>query len=111
LDIFGSFALLLALAVAVYAFGGGLAGILMRRPLLTKTARNSGMAVFGLVTLAVATIEYGFFTDDFSLAYVCAHSNRALPLYYKFSALWAGQEGSLLFWTWLLSIMHSSRFS
>jgi len=45
------------------------------------------MAVFGLVTLAVATIEYGFFTDDFSLSYVSAHSKRALPLYYKFSAL------------------------
>jgi len=103
LDIFGSFALLVALGAAVYAFGGGIAGILTRRPLLTKTARNAGMAVFGLVTLAVATIEYGFFTDDFSLSYVSAHSNRALPLYYKFSALWAGQEGSLLFWTWLLS--------
>ena len=103
MDIFGSFALLVALGAAVYAFGGGIAGILTRRPLLTKTARNAGMAVFGLVTLAVATIEYGFFTDDFSLSYVSAHSNRALPLYYKFSALWAGQEGSLLFWTWLLS--------
>ncbi|HTR46122.1 MAG TPA: heme lyase CcmF/NrfE family subunit [Verrucomicrobiae bacterium] len=104
MDIFGSFALLLALGAAVYAFVGGIAGIATRRPLLTKTARNSGMAVFGLVTLAVATIEYAFFTDDFSLAYVAGHSNRALPLYYKFSALWAGQEGSLLFWTWLLSI-------
>jgi len=104
LDIFGSFALLLALGAAVYAFGGGIAGILTRRPLLTKTARNAGMAVFGLVTLAVATIVYAFFTDDFSLAYVSAHSNHTLPLYYKFSALWAGQEGSLLFWTWLLSI-------
>ena len=103
MDIFGSFALLVALGAAVYAFGGGIAGIWTRRPLLTKTARNAGMAVFGLVTLAVATIEYGFFTDDFSLSYVSAHSNRALPLYYKFSALWAGQEGSLLFWTWLLS--------
>jgi len=104
LDIFGSFALLLALGAAVYAFGGGIAGILTRRPLLTKTARNAGMAVFGLVTLAVATVVYAFFTDDFSLAYVSAHSNHTLPLYYKFSALWAGQEGSLLFWTWLLSI-------
>ena len=104
MDIFGSFSLLLALGAAVYALGGGIAGILTKRPLLTKTARNAGMAVFGLVSLAVATIEYGFFTDDYSLSYVSAHSNRALPLYYKFSALWAGQEGSLLFWTWLLSI-------
>ena len=104
MDIFGSFALLLALGAAVYAFGAGIAGISTRRPLLTKTARNAGMAVFGLVTLAVASLEFAFFADDFSLSYVAEHSNRTLPLYYKFSALWAGQEGSLLFWTWLLSI-------
>ncbi len=79
-------------------------GIVTRRALLDKSARNAGMAVFGLVTLAVVTLEYFFFTDNFSLAYVAAHSNRALPFYYKFSSLWAGQEGSLLWWSWLLSI-------
>jgi cytochrome c-type biogenesis protein CcmF len=104
LDIFGSFALLLAFLAAVYALVAGILGILTRRALLTKSAQNAGMAVFGLVTLAVASLEFYFFTDNFSLPYVATHSNRALPLYYKFSALWAGQEGSLLFWTWLLSI-------
>ncbi|MGC2420716.1 MAG: heme lyase CcmF/NrfE family subunit [Candidatus Acidiferrales bacterium] len=104
MDIFGSFALLLALVAAVYAFAAGIAGILTRRSLLTKSARNAGMAVFGLITLAVGALEYFFFTDDFSMAYVAAHSNRALPVFYKFAALWAGQEGSLLFWSWLLSI-------
>ncbi|MGB0036782.1 MAG: heme lyase CcmF/NrfE family subunit [Candidatus Acidiferrales bacterium] len=103
MDIFGSFALTLALLAAVYAFAAGIAGILTRRTLLTKSARNAGMAVFVLVTLAVASLEYFFFTDNFSLAYVAAHSNRALPAFYKFAALWAGQEGSLLWWTWLLS--------
>ena len=88
----------------MYAFVGGIAGILTRRALLTKSALNAGMAVFGLVTLAVGSLEYFFFTDNFSLAYVSAHSNTALPPFYKFAALWAGQEGSLLFWSWLLSI-------
>jgi len=104
LDIFGSFALLLAFLAAVYAFAAGIAGILTRRTLLAKSAHNAGMAVFALVTLAVASLEYYFFTDNFSMAYVAAHSNRALPAFYKFAALWAGQEGSLLFWSWLLSI-------
>jgi cytochrome c-type biogenesis protein CcmF len=103
LDIFGSFALILAFLAALYAFAAGIAGALTRRPLLTRSARNAGMAVFGLVTLAVASLEYFFFTDNFSMAYVAAHSNRALPAFYKFAALWAGQEGSLLFWSWLLS--------
>ncbi len=30
-------------------------------------------------------------------------SNRAFPGAYKFSALWSGQEGSLLLWAWLRS--------
>ncbi|MGC2333906.1 MAG: heme lyase CcmF/NrfE family subunit [Candidatus Acidiferrales bacterium] len=104
MDVFGSFALLLAFIAAVYAFSAGIAGIITRRPLLTKSARNAGMAVFGLITIAVGALEYFFFTDNFSLAYVAEHSNRALPAFYKFAALWAGQEGSLLWWSWLLSI-------
>jgi cytochrome c-type biogenesis protein CcmF len=104
LDVFGSFALLLAFLAASYAFIAGLIGIFTRRPLLTKSARHAGMAVFGLVTLAVASLEYFFFTDNFSLAYVAEHSNRALPGFYKFAALWSGQEGSLLWWSFLLSM-------
>ncbi len=104
MDIFGSFALLLALLASVYAFVAGIVGIVTRRTVLTKSARNAGMAVFGLVTLAVASLEYFFFTDNFTMAYVAEHSNHALPLFYKFAALWSGQEGSLLFWSWLLSI-------
>jgi cytochrome c-type biogenesis protein CcmF len=102
-DILGSLALLLAFLAAVYAVVAGIVGILTRRTLLTKSACNAGMAVFALVTVAVACLEYFFFTNDFSLAYVVEHSNRALPPYYKFASLWAGQEGSLLLWTWLLS--------
>jgi cytochrome c-type biogenesis protein CcmF len=102
-DILGSLALLLAFLAAVYAVVAGTVGILTRRTLLTKSARNAGMAVFALVTVAVGCLEYFFFTNDFSLAYVVEHSNRALPPYYKFASLWAGQEGSLLLWTWLLS--------
>ena len=104
MDIAGSFALLLAFIVAVYAFLAGIEGIRTRRPLLTKSAQNAGIAVFFLVTFAVGTLEYFFFTDNFSLAYVAEHSNRALPGFYKFAALWAGQQGSLLWWSWLLSL-------
>jgi cytochrome c-type biogenesis protein CcmF len=101
-DIVGSFALLLAFLAALYAFCAGIAGIITRRPLLIKSARNAGMSVFFLVAFAVATVEYFFLTNNFTLAYVAQHSNRALPIVYKIAALWSGQEGSLLFWTFLL---------
>ena len=104
MDIIGSFALILALLAAAYAFVAGIIGIRTRHPLLIKSARNAGMAIFPLVTLGVGCLVTLFFQNNFSMAYVAEHSNRALPVYYKFSALWAGQEGSLLFWSWLLSI-------
>ena len=104
MDIIGSFALILALLAAAYAFVAGIIGIRTRHPLLIKSSRNAGMAIFPLVTLGVGCLVTLFFQNNFSMAYVAEHSNRALPAYYKFAALWAGQEGSLLFWSWLLSI-------
>jgi len=104
LDLFGSFALILAFVCAVYAVAAGIGATATRRPLLIKSARNAGMAVCVLVTLAIASLAYLFLTDNFSMAYVVSHSNRDLPAFYKVAALWSGQEGSLLFWSWLLSL-------
>ncbi|MGA2481764.1 MAG: heme lyase CcmF/NrfE family subunit [Candidatus Acidiferrales bacterium] len=104
MDLFGSFALILAFICALYAIGGGIGAILTRKPLLIKSARHAGMAVCVLIFLATGSLIYLFFTDNFSVAYVVAHSNRDLSTLYKVSALWAGQEGSLLFWSFLLSI-------
>jgi cytochrome c-type biogenesis protein CcmF len=104
LDLFGAYSLLLAFAFAVYAIFGGIAAIITRRPLLIKSARNAGFAVCVLIWIGTCSLWYLFFTNNYSLAYVAAHSNRTLSPYYKFSALWSGQEGSLLFWSFLLSI-------
>jgi cytochrome c-type biogenesis protein CcmF len=103
-DVFGSFALLLAFVCAVYALVGGIAAILTRHPLLVKSARQAGIATCGLIFLATFSLVYLFFTDSYWVAYVVAHSNRDLSTFYKVAALWSGQEGSLLFWSFLLSI-------
>ena len=62
------------------------------------------MAVCVLVWLGFASLAYLFLTDNFSMAYVVEHSNRTLPTFFKIPAIWAGQQGSLLFWSFLLSI-------
>jgi cytochrome c-type biogenesis protein CcmF len=103
-DLFGSFALLLAFVCAAYAFVGGIAAILTRHPLLVKSTRQAGMATCCLIFLATFSLEYLFFSDNFSIAYVVSHSNRDLSTFYKIAALWSGQEGSLLFWSFLLAI-------
>ena len=104
MDVFGSFALVLAFICAVYAFVGGIAAILTRHPLLIKSTRQAGIATCCLIFLATLSLEYLFFSDNFSVAYVVAHSNRDLSSFYKIAALWSGQEGSLLFWSCLLAV-------
>jgi cytochrome c-type biogenesis protein CcmF len=104
LDLFGSFALILALVCAAYTVGAGAAAIKLRNPLLVKSARQAGIAVCILVTLATASLVILFLTDNFSIAYVVNHSSRDQHIFYKIAALWSGQEGSLLFWSWLLSL-------
>src|SRR6202521_3888902 len=104
MDVFGSFALLLAFICAVYAFVGGIAAIRTRHPLLLKSTRQAGLATCGLIFLATFSLEYLFFSDNFASAYVVAHSNRNLSAFYKIAALWSGQEGSLLFWSFLLAV-------
>ena len=66
------------------------------------------MASF-VACLAAAVVLLGaFLTDDLSFAYVADHSSRDLPARYAFTALWSGQEGSLLFWVTILTGMGSA---
>ncbi|MFI5090731.1 MAG: heme lyase CcmF/NrfE family subunit [Terriglobales bacterium] len=106
MPLFGSYALLLALALSVYSLVAGAIALMRRGPSADRigdTARRAGMAVFIAITAAAVALVAAAFTDDFSVAYIFHHSNRDLAIPYKFSVLWSGQEGSLLFWAWLLS--------
>jgi cytochrome c-type biogenesis protein CcmF len=123
---FGSLSLLIALALAAYNLLAGTIALRMLatagRPApvwlhgfgvglrlrvsperLADTARRAGIAVFVAVTAAAFALIWSVFANDFSITYIMEHSNRALPGAYKFSALWSGQEGSLLLWAWLLA--------
>ena len=109
---FGSFSLLIALVLSGYNL---LAGAVALRQLavgrrgwispekLAETARRAGIASFLATGCAAFALVWAAFTNDFSVAYITEHSNRALPAAYKFAALWSGQEGSLLLWAFLLS--------
>src|SRR6267154_6486743 len=102
----GSYALLLALALSAYSFLAGTIALVRRDPgseRMGETARRAGIAVFGAVLLAAIVLVVCAFQDNFTIAYIFHHSNRALPAPYKFATLWSGQEGSLLFWSLLLA--------
>ena len=103
----GSFALLFALALSLYCFGIGLIALLRQDDSdwtrLGETARRAGIVVFFAVLLAAAALVIAAFSNDFRIAYNFHHSNRDLDAKYKFATLWSGQEGSLVFWSLLLS--------
>jgi len=100
----GQLALALALLLAVYSIGANLYGVTRSRPDLIASARHALWAMFAMVTVGIAALWTGLLTSDFSLEYVASYSSTTLPTAYKITALWGGQQGSLLFWTWLLSI-------
>jgi cytochrome c-type biogenesis protein CcmF len=60
-----------------------------------------------LLTACVAIIEIAFASNDFSFNIVQQHSSIETPLFYKLAAMWSSQEGSLLLWAWVLSIVSS----
>jgi cytochrome c-type biogenesis protein CcmF len=99
----GSLAVLLAFCVAIYAVLASVVGRLNRKPFLIISGERAVYSVWVLMTLASGILVYGLITGDFRYSYVAQHSNRSMPLLYKFAAWWGGQEGSLLFWSWLLS--------
>jgi len=100
----GYIVLSLALVASIYSAIAFVFGARGRHPVLTKSARNSLFAVCGLVSISVAVLVYALLTHDFQIEYVTAYTSRDTSLPYLLSALWAGNDGSLLFWGWLLSV-------
>ncbi|MDK2832961.1 MAG: cytochrome c-type biosis protein CcmF [Methanolobus sp.] len=53
-------------------------------------------------TLSILVLVEHLLRVNASYYYVYSHSSTDLAWYYRVSALWAGQEGSLLLWAWAI---------
>ncbi len=100
----GSFAIFLALIISAYSGLSIVFGLRMRRGEMIVSSENGIKATFFSLTVASLIMIYALLTRDFQVAYVAQYTNRSLPLLYTLTAFYAGQEGSLLFWAWLLSL-------
>ena len=96
-------ALMAALAFAVAAAVLSAIGGRGRRADLIEAGRRSVYASFGFVAIAAVALLTALFAHDFSYEYVARYSSRSLSGPYTLSALWGGMEGSILFWTLLLT--------
>jgi cytochrome c-type biogenesis protein CcmF len=100
----GQAALLVSLIVSVWVlFAAGL-GAVTRSPGLVKSATRGIVANAVLVSISTGVLLIALLTDRFEIRYVAEYSSREQPLMYKLSALWGGQDGSLLLWCFLLAI-------
>ncbi len=109
----------LSLATALYAVFAAFWGARHTDSTLdarwVRSARNASFATAILLGGALFVLLIAFLSDQFAIRYVGRHSSSSLPLYLKVSALWAGQEGSLLLWSAMqagftaLAVIHPSR--
>ena len=110
----GHFALWLALGVAAVLGTVPMIGAARGSTPWMAVARPAARLLLVLVALAFLCLAASFVRNDFSVLYVAAHSNSALPLPYRIAAVWGGHEGSLLLWVtmlciWLAAVAQFSR--
>ena len=103
----GDYSLLVAFVLAFYAVAACLAGAWRSRSEMVASSEHAFVAHAGFLTLASAMLVHALITRNFALEYVASHTNSHLSTFYLVSAFLAGQEGSLLFWSWTLAVCAS----
>src|SRR3970282_1796415 len=101
-------ALVIAFLISLYGAGAALYGVRKNDPAWIDSARNAMLLTFPLVSLAALTIIYLLVTNHYEVEYVTSVTSNSMPFYLKVTALWGGQAGSLIFWSWLMSAFASA---
>ena len=99
----GNIALWIALLIGSWGSAVAFAAGRSRRADLALSAERSMFVMWGLLVLASAALMQALLAHDFSIEYVAAYTSRNLPVFYTWSAFYAGQKGSLLFWAVVLA--------
>jgi cytochrome c-type biogenesis protein CcmF len=100
----GTGALLVALTLAVYGAVAAALGARRGRAALVESAQHAALGVFILVTASLLLLVYAFLTFDFSVRYVANNTNLGTPFYYRITAVWGALEGSIVLWSWMVSL-------
>ena len=101
----GAISLWIAVALASYAVIGSVAGKVRGEAVLVDSSRSAVYLLVLVLLVATLSLVISFINQDFEVAYVAAHSDLAMPQQYTWVAFYAGNEGSLLFIAFVLSIM------
>ena len=99
--------LLLDLAVCLYGIAASLYGVRTGRREWADSGRRAVYALAGLSIIAFVVLELAFLRNDFSFKVVADTSSTTIPVFYKLTAPWSSQQGSLLLWVTLSSLWSS----
>ena len=101
----GHWLLLLSIGACLLNIGSTIAAYKnrARQEAWLEVAHNSAFVVWAFISAACLLLISAFLTDNFSVAYVMQNSSTHQPIQFKISALWGGQGGSLLLWTFVLA--------
>ncbi len=100
----GSIAILLSFFITLYSLAVSAVAARTGNHALALSGGNGLLSVAFLLIVAVCCLVYELVTLDFSLRYVALNTSTDLPIIYRITALWAGQAGSLLLWSFILSL-------
>ena len=100
----GELSLWVAVLMAAWGTIVSFAGGALRNRSLVLSGERAVHATLAFVLLASIGLWSALLRSDFSFKYVASYTSANLPTAYKISALWAGQSGSLLFWTLILAM-------
>jgi cytochrome c-type biogenesis protein CcmF len=103
MTLLGELALWVALVMAAWGTTVSFAGGVLRTRSLITSGERAVYATLAFVILASLGLISALLRSDFSVRYVASYTSANLPTPYKISAFWAGQSGSLLFWTLVLA--------
>ncbi len=96
--------LLLDLGVCLYGIVASIYGVRTRRADWVDSGRRAVYALAALSVIAFALLELAFLRNDFSYKVVADTSSTTIPVFYKLTAPWSSQQGSLLLWVTLSSL-------
>src|SRR5437899_6125244 len=93
-----------AFGLALYAIVSSIAGVRVRSRELISSGQHAAWAVTELITAASVALLVALSVHEFALRYVWEHSSRAMSMDLVLAAFYSGQQGSLLYWAWTVSI-------
>jgi cytochrome c-type biogenesis protein CcmF len=99
----GYISLIIALFTALYSAVAAVYGARRDEPRFIESARHAMLLTWPLLSLSTVALVWLLVDGQFQIQYVASVTSNSMPTYLKITALWGGQEGSLLFWAWLMS--------